>query len=72
VDVVGEDLLALDLDDRDQLPVARLELGVAVDRDLLERELELGVQRANLRECPLAKVAPRAVVDDDLWNEKPP
>jgi hypothetical protein len=33
VDVVGEDTLAVDLDNRDELPVGGLELWDAVDRD---------------------------------------
>src|SRR5207248_1204024 len=41
VHVVHEDALAVDLDDGDQLAVARLQLGRAVDRDLLQLELEL-------------------------------
>ena len=64
VDVVREDLLAVDLDDRQPLPVTRLEVRVAVDLDLLEREPELLVQRANLGERPLAEVAAGSVVDD--------
>ncbi len=46
VDVVGKDPLASDLDDRNQLTVARLELAVAVDRHLLELEPELVAQGA--------------------------
>jgi hypothetical protein len=42
MNVVGEDLFAVDLDDGKPLPIARLELGVAGDVDLLEREAELG------------------------------
>ena len=65
VDVIREDLLAVDLDDRDQLAVARLELRVAVDRDLLELELELVAEGPHLRERPLAEVAALGVVDDN-------
>ena len=39
-DEVGECLLSIDLDDRDQLPITRLELAVAVDSDLLDLEAE--------------------------------
>jgi hypothetical protein len=65
VDVVGEDLLALDLDDWDQLPVGRLELGIAVDRNLLELEVKLLPERADLCERPFAKVTAVRVVNDD-------
>ena len=63
VDVVGEDPLVVDLDDRQPFPVARLEFRVAVDLDLLQREPELLPQRANLRERPLAEVAALGVED---------
>jgi hypothetical protein len=38
---VDERLLAVDLDDRDQLAEASLELSVTVDRNLLQLEAEL-------------------------------
>jgi hypothetical protein len=41
VDVVHEPAPAVDLDDRDPLPVRRLELGIAVDRNLRQLEAEL-------------------------------
>ena len=63
MDVVREDLLAVDFDDRQPLTVARLELCVAVDRDLRQREPELFVQRANLPERPLAEVAAGGMKD---------
>jgi hypothetical protein len=56
VNVVGEDALAFDLDDRQPLAVARLELGIAADVDLLELER---VPRADVLEHlprPLAEV----------------
>ena len=71
VDVVGEDALAVDLDDGDPLAVARLELGVAVDRDLLELEAELLVQSAHLPHGPLAEVTIRGGVDDDFRDRDP-
>jgi hypothetical protein len=71
VDVVREDLLPVDLDDRDQLAVARLELGRAVDRDLLQLELELLPQRAQLRERPLAEVAAVRVENRNLRDRAP-
>jgi hypothetical protein len=39
-DEVRECLLPVDLDDRDQLPIPRLQVGVAADIDLLELEDE--------------------------------
>jgi len=63
--VVGADALPVDLDDRDQLAVARLELRIAVDRDPLELEPKLGAQRLELRLSPLAKVASRSLVENN-------
>ena len=60
---VDERLLAVDLDDRKQLAVARLELGVAVDRDLLELEAELVPQRRDGRPRTLAEVAALRAVE---------
>ena len=57
MDVVGEDALALDLDYRQPLAVARLELRIAADVDLLELER---VSRTDVHEHgprPLAEVA---------------
>jgi hypothetical protein len=65
MDVVGEDSLAVHLDDRQPLPVAGLELGVARDVDLLEREAEFGAQLLELLACAVAEVAPRRVVERD-------
>jgi hypothetical protein len=65
VHVVGEDPLAVDLDDGDQLAVGRLELWVAVDRDLLQLEPELVAERPDLRERTLAEVAPGTVINRD-------
>ena len=63
--VVGERALAVDLDDGDQLAVARLQLGVAVDRDLLELEPELALKLSDRRPRALAEVAVARVVEDD-------
>jgi hypothetical protein len=66
VDVVDETPPAVDLDDRDPLPVRGLELGIAVDRDLPQLEPEL-VPR--LRDDPsrrLAEMAPGRGEEDDL------
>jgi hypothetical protein len=37
-------LFPVDLDDRDQLPIARFQPGIAVDRNLVELEAELVTQ----------------------------
>jgi hypothetical protein len=64
VHVVDERPLVVDLHDRQPLAVPALELGVAVDLDLLEAVLpELGGQR---RARPLAEVAAAPAVEDDL------
>jgi len=60
-----ERLLAVDLDDRQQLPVARLELGVAVDLDHLERERQLRPDGLDDLERRLAEVAARPDEDGD-------
>ena len=57
--------LAVDLDDRDALPVARLELRVAADVDELELEPELGLRLAHDLERALAEVALRRAVERD-------
>jgi hypothetical protein len=69
VDEVDERPLVVDLDDRQPLAVPALELGVAVDLDLLEAVLpELGGQR---RARPLAEVAAAPAVEDDLSDRRP-
>jgi hypothetical protein len=65
LDVVRANALAVDLDDGNPLPVARLELGIAVDRDLLELEAELVAERRHLRARPVAERAAGRVIDDD-------
>ncbi len=65
VHVVRERSLAVDLDDRDPLPVARFELRHTADVDLLQIEVFLGPERYQLRARPLAEVAVRRVVEDD-------
>ena len=65
VDVIGEDLLAVDLDHRDQLAVARFQLRVTFDRDLLEVEPELVTQRDDGLAGALAQVAPGGPVQPD-------
>jgi hypothetical protein len=65
LDVVGADTLAVDLDDGDQLSVARLQLGAPVDRDLLDLEPELASKLRELLARPLAKVASLGSIEDD-------
>jgi hypothetical protein len=73
MDVVREDALPVDLDHRDQLAVARLEVRIAVDRDFLEFEAQLLAPRAHLRQRALAEVAPGRVVDrDDRFRDRDP
>jgi hypothetical protein len=64
-DVVGADPLTVDLDHGNQLAVARLELDVAVDRDLGELEPELVAELEKLGLRPFAEVASLGLVEDD-------
>jgi hypothetical protein len=64
--VVHEPPAAADLDDRDELAVGSLELGVAVDRDLAQLEAELLLHLADDAAGRLAKVATRRGEEDDL------
>jgi hypothetical protein len=66
VHVVDETALAVDLHHRDPLPVRRLELGVAVDRDLPQLEAELLPRRADDAAGGLAEMAARRGVEDDV------
>jgi hypothetical protein len=65
LDVVGADTLAVDLDNGNQLAVARLELGVAVDHDLDQFEPKLVPKLEQLGAGPFAEVATLALVQDD-------
>ena len=65
VDEVRERPLAVDLDDREQLPVARLELGVAADVDDLQLEVLLRLDAAHDLESARAEPAVRRVVERD-------
>ena len=65
MDVVHEQALAVELDDRKVLAICRLELCVAVDVDLAELEAELRPQLRELRPRPLAEVAALRRVEDD-------
>jgi len=57
---------APDLDDRDPLPIRRLERLVAGDVDLAQRVPELVLQRARLLERTLTQMAAVGVEDDDF------
>ena len=65
LDVVSADPLAVDLDHGNQLAIARLELGVTVDRDLGELEPELVAKLEELRVRPFAEVASLGLVEDN-------
>jgi hypothetical protein len=62
---VRECPLAVDLDDRQPLSVAALELGVAGDVDLLELERDLRSDRLEDAARCRAQVAVASVVEDD-------
>jgi hypothetical protein len=63
---VDERALAVDLDDRQELAVARLELGIAVDLDLLQLEAELVPKPNHGFPRALAEVAPLRAVETNL------
>ena len=62
---VREGLYAVDLDDRNPLAVAPLELRVSGDVYLLERELDIGAYAVDGAERRFAEVAAGRVVDPD-------
>jgi hypothetical protein len=64
--VVDKGPLSVDLHDREPLPVARLQRGIAVDLDLLEVERGLLPNLGDDPTRPLAQVARRRVIQDDL------
>jgi hypothetical protein len=61
-------LRAVDLDHRQELPVALLELVVAGDVYLAELELDVAPQRVENRPRALAEVAAGRVVEDDFGD----
>jgi hypothetical protein len=65
LDPVHGDLLAVDLDDRDPLPVVLLELGNPGDLDLVDVEAELLGKRGELLASPVAQVAVAGRVEGD-------
>jgi len=66
IHVIDESALAVDLHDREPLAVARLQLGIAVDFDLLQFERHLLANQRQDLPCALAKVASLCVVEDYL------
>ena len=66
MDVVDETPPAVDLDDGDPLAVRRLELVVAVDRNLPQLEAELVARRGDHAKRRLAEVAAGGGVEDNL------
>ncbi|HEY3551273.1 MAG TPA: hypothetical protein VGK69_09520 [Gaiellaceae bacterium] len=64
--VVDESPPAVDLDDRDPLAVRRLELGVAVDRDLAQLEAELLLRRGDDAAGRRAEVTARRGEENDF------
>jgi hypothetical protein len=66
VHVVDEAPPAVDLHYRDPLPVRRLELGIAVDRNLPQLEAELVVCRSDDAPSRRAEVAARRGEEGDL------
>jgi hypothetical protein len=66
LNVIGADTLPVDLDNGNQLAVARLELGVAVDDDLEELEPELVAELRQLGARQLAEVAALGLVENNV------
>ena len=66
MDVVDEAPPAVDLDDRDPFAVGRLELGVAVDRDLTQLEADLYPRRRHDAAGRLAEMAARRGIENDF------
>jgi hypothetical protein len=65
VDEVDELLLAVDLDDRDQLAESLFQIRIAVDSNLLEFEFELVTQGDQGRPSSFAEVATLRAVEPD-------
>jgi len=66
VHVVDEAPATLDLHDRDPFAVCRLELGIAVDRDLPQLEAELVARSRDEAAGRLAKMAAGRGEEDDF------
>jgi hypothetical protein len=65
---VREHTLAVDLDDRKLLPIARLELGVAADVHDLELEVDLPAESLYDLERALAEMTAARAVEDDAGS----
>ena len=65
LDEVCERALAVDLDDRQPLAIARFQVGVAADVDLLQLEAELLARRLDDSPRGGAEMAALGVVEDD-------
>jgi hypothetical protein len=65
LDEVRERALAVDLDDGQPLAVARFQLRVAADVDLLELELDVGADCLDRAACRGAEVAALGVIEGD-------
>ena len=66
MDVVDEAPSAVDLHDRDPFPVRSLELGIAVDLDLPQLEVELLARGGDDAPGGRAQVAARRGEEDDV------
>ena len=66
LDVIREAPPSVDLHDGEPRAVFGFEPFVARDVDLAQREAELGLEIAHLRQRTLAEVAALRVVDDDV------
>lgn len=66
MDVVDEAPLAIDLDDRNPLPILGLELRHSVDRHLAQLEAELAARSRHDAPSRRAEMAARRGVEDDL------
>jgi hypothetical protein len=68
IHVIDESALAVDLDDRQPLPILRLEPRIPVDVDLLELEVGLFPHLFENRARAFAEVAALRVIQDDLMD----
>ena len=69
IHVVDEFALALDLHNREPLPVARLEFRMSADVDLVELEVDLLAGLFENRARAFAEVAALRVIQDDLMDK---
>ena len=69
IHVVDESALAVDLDHGEPLPVARLQLGIAVDLDLSELEIDVLAELFENGTRASAEMASLCVIQDDLRDK---